>query len=422
MFNLLLSSKSSSFIDRAFATNINPPATTSYKHRCCCGVTSSKSFTSSFFVGSGGSERGRTTTTITKSSKRNSRSEMNSFVSGRKRTTRTETKRASSSSSFDEGEIPTTESSSSSSSSPLSSSTETTTETKAVTVKNDDEKANMNEVALWVGAACLFGAGIGFVQGVDKASEYFAGYLLEQSLSVDNLFVFILVFDYFKVPESTQPKVLSYGIVGAMIMRAAMILAGATAIEDFEPVLLVFAGILIFSSYKLLANNEEEEEEDLKDSAIVKFCSSMIQVSDEYDGDNFWTTAKDGVTKMATPLLLVVAVIELSDVVFAVDSIPAVFGVTKDPFIVYTSNIFAICGLRSLFGFVSAVVSELEYLETSVAVVLGFIGVKMVADYAGYPMSTEASLAVVATLLSGGVAASYLFPSAPAEVTSSVDE
>ena len=415
MFNLL-SSKSSSFIDRAFATNINPPATTSYKHRCCCGVTSSKSFTSSFFVGSGGSERGRTTTTITKSSKRNSRSEMNSFVSGRKRTTRTETKRASSSSSFDEGEIPTTESSSSS---PLSSSTETTTE---ATVKNDDEKANMNEVALWVGAACLFGAGIGFVQGVDKASEYFAGYLLEQSLSVDNLFVFILVFDYFKVPESTQPKVLSYGIVGAMIMRAAMILAGATAIEDFEPVLLVFAGILIFSSYKLLANNEEEEEEDLKDSAIVKFCSSMIQVSDEYDGDNFWTTAKDGVTKMATPLLLVVAVIELSDVVFAVDSIPAVFGVTKDPFIVYTSNIFAICGLRSLFGFVSAVVSELEYLETSVAVVLGFIGVKMVADYAGYPMSTEASLAVVATLLSGGVAASYLFPSAPAEVTSSVDE
>ena len=280
----------------------------------------------------------------------------------------------------------------------------------------------MNEVALWVGAACLFGAGIGFVQGVDKASEYFAGYLLEQSLSVDNLFVFILVFDYFKVPESTQPKVLSYGIVGAMIMRAAMILAGATAIEDFEPVLLVFAGILIFSSYKLLANNEEEEEEDLKDSAIVTFCSSMIQVSDEYDGDNFWTTAKDGVTKMATPLLLVVAVIELSDVVFAVDSIPAVFGVTKDPFIVYTSNIFAICGLRSLFGFVSAVVSELEYLETSVAVVLGFIGVKMVADYAGYPMSTEASLAVVATLLSGGVAASYLFPSAPAEVTSSVDE
>ncbi|CAL6349542.1 unnamed protein product [Bathycoccus prasinos] len=420
MFNLLLSSKSSSFIDRAFATNINPPATTSYKQRCCCGVTSSKSCTSSFFVG-GGSERGRTTTTITKSSKRSSqRSEMNSFVSGRKRTTRTETKRASSS--FDEGEIPTTESSSSSSSSPFSSSTETTTETKAVTVKNDDEKANMNEVALWVGAACLFGAGIGFVQGVDKASEYFAGYLLEQSLSVDNLFVFILVFDYFKVPESTQPKVLSYGIVGAMIMRAAMILAGATAIEDFEPVLLVFAGILIFSSYKLLANNEEEEEEDLKDSAIVKFCSSMIQVSDEYDGDNFWTTAKDGVTKMATPLLLVVAVIELSDVVFAVDSIPAVFGVTKDPFIVYTSNIFAICGLRSLFGFVSAVVSELEYLETSVAVVLGFIGVKMVADYAGYPMSTEASLAVVATLLSGGVAASYLFPSAPAEVTSSVDE
>jgi TerC family integral membrane protein len=331
-------------------------------------------------------------------------------------------KRASSS--FDEnvGEKIQAESSSPASS-PVSSST-TTTEIKENATTgddNDDEKSSMTEVALWVGAACLFGAGIGFVQGVDKASEYFAGYLLEQSLSVDNLFVFILVFDYFKVPETTQPKVLSYGIIGAMIMRAAMIIAGVTAIEDFEPVLLVFAGILIFSSYKLLANNEEEEEEDLKDSAIVKFCSSMIPVSEEYDGDKFWTTAKDGVTKMATPLLLVVAVIELSDVVFAVDSIPAVFGVTKDPFIVYTSNIFAICGLRSLFGFVSAVVSELEYLETSVAVVLGFIGVKMIADYAGYSMSTEASLAVVATMLTGGVAASYMFPSSP-EVSSSVDE
>ena len=333
-------------------------------------------------------------------------------------------KRASSS--FDEnvGEKIQAESSSPASSPVSSPLTTTTTEIKENATTgddNDDEKSSMTEVALWVGAACLFGAGIGFVQGVDKASEYFAGYLLEQSLSVDNLFVFILVFDYFKVPETTQPKVLSYGIIGAMIMRAAMIIAGVTAIEDFEPVLLVFAGILIFSSYKLLANNEEEEEEDLKDSAIVKFCSSMIPVSEEYDGDKFWTTAKDGVTKMATPLLLVVAVIELSDVVFAVDSIPAVFGVTKDPFIVYTSNIFAICGLRSLFGFVSAVVSELEYLETSVAVVLGFIGVKMIADYAGYSMSTEASLAVVATMLTGGVAASYMFPSSP-EVSSSVDE
>jgi len=282
--------------------------------------------------------------------------------------------------------------------------------------------SDMSEVALWVAGACLFGAGIGYFQGADKASEYFAGYLLEQSLSVDNLFVFILVFDYFKVPESTQPKVLSFGIIGAMIMRAFMIVAGATAIEDFEPVLLVFAGILIFSSYKLLAANaDEDEEEDLKDSAIVKFCTSMIPVSDEYDGDNFWTTAKNGVDKIATPLLLVVAVIELSDVVFAVDSIPAVFGVTKDPFIVYTSNIFAICGLRSLFGFVSAMVSELEYLQTAVAVVLGFIGVKMVADYGGYSMSTEASLGVVATLLSGGVAASYLFPSSAAK-EASVDE
>ena len=273
------------------------------------------------------------------------------------------------------------------------------------------QNADTKEVTLWVGAACLFGSGVGFVQGVDKASEYFAGYLLEQSLSVDNLFVFVLVFDYFKVPHETQPKVLHYGIIGAMIMRAAMIVAGATVIEEFEPILVIFAGILIFSSYKLLANNEEEEEEDLKDSAVVKFCSSVIAVSDDYDGDNFWTTAKNDVDKIATPLLLVVAVIELSDVIFAVDSIPAVFGVTKDPFIMYMSNIFAICSLRALFGFVSAMVSELEYVQTSVAIVLGFIGVKMTADFAGYSMSTEASLAVVVSLLSGGVAMSYFFPS-----------
>ena len=135
-------------------------------------------------------------------------------------------------------------------------------------------------------------------------------------------------------------------------------------------------------------------------------------MSDEYDGDNFWTTAKDGVTKMATPLLLVVAVIELSGVVFAVDSIPAVFGVTKDPFIVYTSNIFAICSLRSLFGFVSAVVSELEYLETSVAVVLGFIGVKMIGlDYARVFHVQRSEFSGGCVAVKGGVAASYLFPS-----------
>jgi len=270
------------------------------------------------------------------------------------------------------------------------------------------QQTEVKLVAAVVGAACAFGAFVGATQGADKASEYFAGYLLEQSLSVDNLFVFVLVFDYFKVPIARQNRVLNYGIWGAVIMRAIMIGAGVEIIEHFEPILLVFAGILIFSSYKLLAEGDEEEDEDMGENAIVKFCSGLIPVSSEYEGDNFWTV-QNGV-KMATPLLLVLAVVEVSDVVFAVDSIPAVFGVTKDPFIVYTSNMFAILSLRQLFGLVSKAVGELEYLQTAVALVLGFIGVKMVAEFAGFHVPTDASLAVVASMLGGGVAASVWLP------------
>lgn len=284
-------------------------------------------------------------------------------------------------------------------------------ETPALVSKQSEESAgDMKEVAFWVAAACLFGAGVGLVEGPQKAEEFFSGYLLEQSLSVDNLFVFVLVFEYFKVPPTQQTKVLSYGIGGAVVMRALMIVAGYEAITNFKPVLLVFAGILIFSSYKLITESGEEEDEDMSENAIVQFCSKLLPVSEAYDGDNFWTEVKDEKTneivKMATPLLLCLCVIELSDVVFAVDSIPAVFGVTQDPLIVYSSNIFAILGLRSLYAFVAQMVAELEYLQTAVAAVLGFVGCKMVAGFGGYEISTEASLAVVVGMLGAGVALS----------------
>ena len=287
---------------------------------------------------------------------------------------------------------------------------ETALKASSETVEEASEgEGSMTEVALWVGAATLFGLGVGATMGAGKAEEYFSGYLLEQSLSVDNLFVFVLVFDYFKVPMKQQQKVLSYGIGGAMAMRAAMIVAGYEAVTNFKPVLLVFAGILIFSSYKLITE-EEEEEEDMSENAIVKFCSNLLPVSEDYDGDNFFTEVRNDETgemiKMATPLLLCLCVIELSDVVFAVDSIPAVFGVTQDPFIVYSSNIFAILGLRSLFAFVAVMVAELEYLQTAVAAVLGFVGCKMVAEFGGVEVSTEASLAVVVGMLGAGVALS----------------
>ncbi|KAG8066993.1 hypothetical protein GUJ93_ZPchr0005g16234 [Zizania palustris] len=257
----------------------------------------------------------------------------------------------------------------------------------------------IRRVTLVVLAAVFFGVSIALRDGVGKASEYFAGYLLEQSLSVDNLFVFVLVFKYFKVPQEYQNRVLSYGIAGAVVFRTVMITLGVATIQRFEAVNLLLALILLFTSYKLFA--EEDDESDLSDNFIVKTCQKFIPVTDYYDGDRFFTT-QEGLYK-ATPLLLTVAVIELSDIAFAVDSIPAVFGVTRDPLIVLSSNIFAISGLRSLYVLISESLSELEYLQPAIGVVLGFIGTKMIFDFFGYHIPTEASLAIVTTCLSGGV-------------------
>ncbi|TVU18124.1 hypothetical protein EJB05_34197 [Eragrostis curvula] len=257
----------------------------------------------------------------------------------------------------------------------------------------------IRKVTLVILAAVVFGVSIALKDGAEKASEYFAGYLLEQSLSVDNLFVFILVFKYFQVPKEYQNRVLSYGIAGAVVFRALMIALGVATIQRFEAVNLLLALVLLFTSYKLFAG--EENESDLSDNFIVKTCQKFIPVTDFYDGDRFITN-RDGLWK-ATPLLLTLAVIELSDIAFAVDSIPAVFGVTRDPLIILSSNIFAITGLRSLYVLISESMAELEYLQPAIGIVLGFIGTKMIFDFFGYHLPTEASLAIVTTCLSGGV-------------------
>ncbi|XXG66046.1 hypothetical protein AAC387_Pa05g3599 [Persea americana] len=262
-----------------------------------------------------------------------------------------------------------------------------------------DKSSSVRNVALWASTAVAFGVAVGMKEGVGKASEFFAGYLLEQSLSVDNLFVFVLIFRYFKVPVAFQSRVLSYGIAGAIIFRGSIILLGTVTLQRFEVVNLLLASILLLSSYKLFTG--EEEEADLSNNFVVKTCQKFIPVTAEYDGDRFFTI-QDGVRK-ATPLLLTVAVIELSDIAFAVDSIPAVFGVTRDPFIVLSSNLFAILGLRSLYTLVSETMSELGYLQPAIGVVLGFIGCKMILDFFGYHVPTEASLGFVATILSAGV-------------------
>eukprot|EP00252_Welwitschia_mirabilis_P003989 TRINITY_DN140_c0_g1_i3.p1 TRINITY_DN140_c0_g1~~TRINITY_DN140_c0_g1_i3.p1 ORF type:complete len:389 (+),score=72.29 TRINITY_DN140_c0_g1_i3:306-1472(+) len=260
-------------------------------------------------------------------------------------------------------------------------------------------------VVFWVCSAVVFGTILGVKDGTGKASEFFAGYLLEQSLSVDNLFVFILIFKYFKVPLAYQNRVLAYGIAGAIVFRATMILLGAATLQRFEVVNLFLAGILLYSAFKLFTEGDDEEE-DLSNNFIVKTCKSFIPVTPMYDEDRFITVA-DGARK-ATPLLLTMAVVELSDIAFAVDSIPAVFGVTRDPFTVFSSNMFAILGLRSLYTLISGSISELEYLQPAVGVVLGFIGCKMFADFFGYHTPTEISLAVVATILGTGVMFSLL--------------
>lgn len=264
--------------------------------------------------------------------------------------------------------------------------------------------SSVRTVALCVCSAVAFGVGLGFKDGFGRASEFFAGYLLEQSLSVDNLFVFVLIFKYFKVPVMYQNRVLSYGIAGAIVFRLSLILLGAATLQRFEVVNLLLAAILLYSSFKLLGGDEEED--DLSDNFIVKTCQRFIPVTGNYDGNRFFTL-EDGVWK-ATPLLLTVAVIELSDIAFAVDSIPAVFGVTRDPFVVFTSNLFAILGLRSLYTLISESMAELEYLQPSIAVVLGFIGFKMVLDFFGYHVGTEVSLGFVATSLTAGVLLSLI--------------
>ena len=177
-------------------------------------------------------------------------------------------------------------------------------------------------------AAAAFGSGLYFVFGPDTAEEFFAGYLLEQSLSVDNLLVFLLLFDYFKVPIGSQDRVLNFGIYGAFIMRAIMIGLGSVALYEFHAVLLVFAGILIYSSVTvLLGDGEEEEDEDMSENAIVQISKNLFDSSENFDGDRFFTL-EDGIKK-ATPLFICMVAVEISDVVFAVDSIPAVFGVTE---------------------------------------------------------------------------------------------
>ena len=263
-------------------------------------------------------------------------------------------------------------------------------------------KKALTTTALCVASAAMFWGGVHMYKGPEAGTAFVAAYLVEQSLSVDNLFVFLMLFNYFKVPLEHQGRVLTWGILGAVVMRGVMLWAGVEMVEHFHVVILLFAAILLVSAVKLFSEStESNSSEELSDNCVMKLSKRLVGVTDAYDGDRFFTVV-DG-QRRATPLFLCLVCIELSDFVFAVDSIPAVIGVSQDLLVVYSSNVFAILGLRNLYTLVAKAVADLPYLRPAVALVLAFVGLKMVAEYFGARLPTSASLAVVATLLGGGV-------------------
>lgn len=280
-------------------------------------------------------------------------------------------------------------------------------ETAVLEGDQTEKGSNLKWVGGWIAVAAAVAAGIYGLEGTQPALEFVTAYVIEYCLSVDNLFVFLLLFQYFKVPVETQPKILNYGVYGAMAMRLGFIVAGVELEKRFWWVSLIFAGILIVSAAKILVGGEEEDE-DVSDNSIVKFARKLVDISDKYDGDNFWTIENG--KRVGTPLLLCLLSVELSDVVFALDSVPACLAISKSAFIVYSSNILAIFGLRSLFFVVEEALNNLRYLQPSLAVVLGFVGTKMAAQVAGFEIGIGPSLGAVVGILGVGAAASLAFP------------
>ncbi len=262
---------------------------------------------------------------------------------------------------------------------------------------------------IWVSLALLFDFGlwyylsttVGAAQAKIVAMEFLAGYVIEKSLSVDNVFVFLLIFSQFSVPAEYQRKVLLYGVLGAIVMRIGMILAGVWVVAQFSWILYVFGVFLLITGFKMVW--DAEKEPDLSNNAVLRLVRKFLPLTNDFRQDKFSVTEHG--RRIFTPLLLVLILIEVSDVVFAVDSIPAIFAVTTDPFIVFTSNIFAIMGLRALYFLLADMANRFHYLKYGLAAVLMFVGGKMLLA-AWWHISTEASLSVIAALILGSVSVS----------------
>ena len=254
---------------------------------------------------------------------------------------------------------------------------------------------------VWIGLAMAFNLGIYWFRGSEPAVQFFTGYLIEKSLSVDNIFVFALLFSYFAVPPAYQHRVLFWGILGALVMRACFILAGAALLAKFHWIIYLFGAFLILTGVKMaLFRNAGMHPEK---NPVLKLVRKLIPVTKDYREDKFFV--REAGRWAATPLFLVLVLVETTDLVFAVDSIPAIFAVTSDPFLVYTSNVFAILGLRSLYFVLAGVMQKFSYLKLGLSAVLAFVGVKMtLVDL--YKIPSGVSLGVIASILALSVAAS----------------
>jgi len=261
----------------------------------------------------------------------------------------------------------------------------------------------------WITLALVFNLGIAHYMGNEKGLEFFTGYVIEYSLSVDNMFVFALLFNYFAVPPLYQHKVLFWGILGALVMRACMIFLGAALIAKFAWIIYVFGAFLILTGIKMIVKRDEQMHPER--NPLVRWFKKLMPVTNDYRGDRFFV--KENGIRMATPLFVVLLLVECSDLVFAVDSVPAIFAVTEDPFIVYTSNVFAILGLRSLYFALSGVMEKFHYLKIGLGVVLTFVGVKMLLAHSPWKIDTHISLGVIVVVLAGSVVASLLWPKKP---------
>ncbi len=257
---------------------------------------------------------------------------------------------------------------------------------------------------VWIALAMLFNFGIYLLRGKVLALEFLTGYVIEKSLSVDNIFVFLMIFSYFNVAEKFQHKILFWGILGALIMRAVLIVAGAKLLHEFHWLVYIFGSFLILTGIKMLFKHEKMDPEK---NPVVLLFKKIMPVTSDFHGDRFFVKLDH--RWFATPLFIVLIIVESTDLIFAVDSIPAIFAVSKDPFVIYTSNVFALLGLRALYFALAGIVGLFRYLKIGLSFVLVFVGIKMMLSEI-CPIPILVSLVLIAFILALSIAASLLIP------------